>query len=171
MKHFALKMQWRPGDPRIATKLALILAGWEGTPYVPGRQVAGRGPLAGVDCIRFVCGVLDALYGYTREPTFAHTLPPDGAMHNRAGAIKSMRKILSLYQPGENVTDGSLEPGDVIVAGVPGGGPGHALIVGERPNTLWHSTHKGVAWTGLSLGAQSEVHGVFRCTDRERWVS
>jgi hypothetical protein len=69
------------------------------------------------------------------------------------------------------VRDGSLEPGDWVVTGPAGGGPGHAMVVGPRPNTLWHCNRgPGVCWTGIGLAMNDQaIHRVYRFLDRNRW--
>lgn len=138
-------LTWRPLPPEdeaFGKKLATVLAAWQGTPYHEGQQAPGLG----VDCVRFVCAVLDEML--LRERTPISTLPPDAAMHNRAGALGVMKKIASLY-PHVTVEDESLEPGDVVVVGPRNGGPGHAMIVGTQKNVLWHAVRPRVSRTGV----------------------
>jgi hypothetical protein len=126
--------RWRCLPPQILAqqqRLGAILLRWEGTPYRPGQQKEK----AGVDCVRFVAAVLDELRG-TSTPI--ETLPPDAAMHTREGAIASMLNIKRAFMPCELVGDNSLEPGDVLVTGPPGGGrlggpPGPARGSGRKP--------------------------------------
>ena len=167
-------MIWRdmsgfPEASRAQARLAGILDSWEGTPYAPGQQMKG----AGVDCVRFVCGVLDECYGSKRIPV--PELPGDIALHQRGTAIAAMRFIMELYKPNAAVTDEVLEPGDIVVVGPAGGGPGHAMIVGARTNELWHSTDRRVQMTGLGFLQQHShgysLFGVYRALDRERWVA
>ena len=66
----AAAIVWRPlqGFPEATAaqdRLQDVLRGWEGTPYRAGAQAKGRD--GGVDCVRFVCGVLDELYGERRS--------------------------------------------------------------------------------------------------------
>ena len=155
-------------DPEGATavRLARILASWEGTRYLEGCQ----GKAQGVDCVRFVAAVLDELYGFARVPT--DRLPQDIALHRPGSARAAMRKILRIYSPNERVSGITTQPGDVFVIGEPDGGPGHAMIVGPRKNTLWHATPIGVHYTGWGQYAgQAVVHEVYRLSDRERWAA
>lgn len=150
-------------------RLERILDSWEGTAYVPGQQMKG----AGVDCVRFVCAVLDELYGFKRVPL--PELPADLALHQRNTAIAAMRYIIGLYEPNVSVEDGRLEPGDILVVAQKGGGPGHAMIVGARKNELWHSNSRRVQMTGIGfLGEEGhgyKLYGVYRLLDRERWAA
>lgn len=148
------RMVWRQ---RVGTeRLEAILAGWAGTPYMAGQAQRG----VGVDCVRFVCAVLDELQGVVREVA---TLPSDAAMHTRRGAIGVMRTIRKRFAPNDPVRDGSLEPGDVIVVGPSDGGPGHAMIVGTRKNELWHSTGRNVHRSGLAFAqGYNRVFRVYR---------
>lgn len=164
-----LGYEWEPlpldlGDAGV--RLASILAGWEGTRYMEGCQAKG----GGVDCVRFVAGVLDDLYGFARVPT--DRLPQDIALHRPRSARAAMRKILRIYSPNVAVAGIAVQPGDVFVVGAPSAGPGHAMIVGPRRNTLWHATPIGVHYTGWGqYEGIATVHHVFRMADRERWDS
>jgi len=170
MRVYANTLSWQPlagfaGATLAQRRLEGILDSWLDTPYMMGAQVKG----VGVDCVRFVCAVLDELYGYKRAPV--PELPQDIALHKRDTAVAAMRFILRLYEPNESVDNGALEPGDVLAVAPPGGGPGHAMIVGARENEIWHSTGRRVQMTGLALylGGWS-IHSAYRTCDRERWV-
>ena len=60
-----------------------------------------------------------------------------------------------------------LSPGDTIVSGMPGGGPGHAMIVGPWPE-IWHASRSGVVQTGLGLEGL-EFKALVVPITRERW--
>jgi len=153
-------------DGAVAARFGSILSSWEWTRYLPGCQRKGQG----VDCVRFVAGVLDELYGFARAAT--DRLPQDIALHRPEGARAAMRKILRIYSPHERVTGISVQPGDIFVIGEPQGGPGHAMIVGPRKNTLWHATLLGVHFTGFGQYAGlTTVHEVYRMRDRARWAA
>jgi len=156
---------WQPGDLS-STALAYlngVLLSWEGTPYQTAQQCKG----AGVDCVRFVCGVLDELYGLKTDIT---TLPRDAQMHNAAEAMKVARLIKALYEPNKLVQDNVIEPGDVIVVGPAEGGPGHTLIVGPQKNTVWQVNSWAVCRTGMSfLLADQRRFFVLRCQTRDKW--
>ena len=148
-------------------KLEEVLASWQGTRYWPGQCSKG----VGVDCVRFVCSVIDELSGKSHEEEVS-TLPQDSAMHNRAGAIATMRTIKNRFRPIKKITDGSLEPGDIVVTGPVDGGPGHGMIVGPRKNEIWHATHTRVQRTGVSVisKGKDQIFAVYRCQDRDQWV-
>jgi cell wall-associated NlpC family hydrolase len=160
------RIVWRPIAPEPTAALARALARWDGTPYVPGAQARG----AGVDCVRFVAAVLDEL---RRRVTPIETLPNDAALHAPGPARAAMLRLRRAYGPSALVHDDSLEPGDVVVTGVEGGGPGHALIAGDRPNVLWESPGQGVRRVGLSAlrRAGVVVFAVYRPTDKPSWRS
>lgn len=157
--------EWRP-LPEIEPRLQEVLHAWDRTPYHAGWQAPGLG----VDCVRFVCGVLDALHG-TSTPLA--TLPPDAAMHDPKGAARTMRLIRKSFPEHETIRSGHLEPGDVIVAGPAVGGPGHAMIAGYQRNTIWHSTGIGVQRTGLGFvcSYHSRVFRIYRHKDKRSWLS
>lgn len=166
-----LKLDWTPMPfalQRQQLELDRVLRSWEHTPYMPRKQDCGHG----VDCVRFVCAVLDTMRG---RQTPIETLPDDTAMHDRVTAIAGMLKIRRAMDPNILLkpADGSIEvqPGDVIVTGPANGGPGHAMIVGSKRNVFWESAGSGVRRVGLSALRQHaiEVYYVFRCLDRDTW--
>lgn len=146
-------------------RMRRILGEWENTPYRPGQQVKE----AGVDCVRFVCAVLDELYGIRRDIKAILNLPQDVALHDRAGAFSAMRAIKELY--GHDDVEGLLvQPGDVFVVGAATGGPGHAIIVGPDENTLWQAGSRSVHRTGLAfVQDEQRVFRVYRPRLRFRW--
>ena len=166
-------LRWREpcfqGSVNAMRRLRAVLASWDDTPYQHNQQIKG----VGVNCSRFLAGVLDEMY---RRPTktVLPDFPADGAMHDRAGAFRALRFFLDHYpnHPDE-VVDGWCEPGDVIVVGPVNGGPGHAMIVGVDPNTVWHSPgpEESVCFTGFSLPEKYQrLFAVYRMSDRENWA-
>jgi hypothetical protein len=107
---------------------------------------------------------------YRRRPTDIKTLPSDVSFHDRIGAMRAFVKIKRLYPNCRLVKDEPLEPGDLVVVGSPGGGPGHAMLVGTEPYTLWHCTpNNGVNMTGWALVVgQQKIFRVYRAKDRSR---
>ena len=157
-------LEWKPLPHFAQKRLRFILEGWLDTPYREGDQVQG----IGVDCVRFVCGVLDELYGFRRA--LPRNLPSDRALHDRDGAIAAMKRLRTLYEPVQEVVDGKLEPGDIVVSGPRGGGPGHALIAGFEPFTLWHvQPDAGVCYTGITL-TDMDIFEILRPTDKHLWL-
>lgn len=158
---------WEP--LRLPAMLAFqrILDSWEFTPYMPGAQ--GRG--MGVDCVRWVAAVLDEMLGIK---TALPSLPQDSAFHSRERAEVGMRKILRIYSPCSVVEKGcAVRPGDIVIVGCSGGGPGHSLIVGYKKNTLWQSDHgTGVVRGGFGLIDTYQVlYRVYRVENLEqRWL-
>lgn len=146
----------------VAERLEQILMSWEGTRYLPGSQVKQ----CGVDCVRFVSGVLDELYG---EQTPLPRLPQDASFHAKDTCYSALKDFLSRYSCSP-VEDGKLQPGDVLIAGPNGGGPGHALIVGK--DCIWHCDSRSVVKTGLgfNLGGAYFLKRIYRGCDRERWA-
>jgi len=171
MKYQQYHWKWQPMSipqpfaDQATEKLRQVIQLWENTPYMPGQQVVG----VGVDCVRFVCQVFKALHNLPEIPL--EKVPADASMHSREGAIRTMRKIMKAYAPIVQVTDGSIEPGDVIIVGYAGGGPGHAMLVGTTKNAIYHADSTGVIRTGLGVvGGQQTVFGVFRKTNRIEWI-
>lgn len=144
-------------SPFFIQKLQEELESWEGTPYAEGQQCKG----AGADCVRFACAIMDVIFGQKNDP---RTLPHDAAWHSRASSVAALKQIMSLYRNVETVQGNELEPGDIVVTGPRNGGPGHAMIVGGRPNELWHCSGKQVHRTSIQLLDTPEfmVFRVFR---------
>jgi hypothetical protein len=154
-----------PNAIPVLAELENILLAWSHTEYGSGQRCRG----IAADCIGFVCGALDDIDGRARarDPR----IPPDSALHDPERSKQAMRDILAVYEPWVPVRD-ALEPFDVVIVGPAGGGPGHAMLVGTRRNTLWHcSQERGVHMSGWSLGEGYEsLHAAFRLGDRERWI-
>ncbi len=150
----------------IERKLNKELDEWLDTPYLAGSSA--KGPQGGVDCIRFVCSVLDAMYGYQREPL--DRLPGDVAMHDPARARAALRKMLRNYEPNIRVDDGTIEPGDILVVSPERGGPSHAKIVSATPNKIYHATTNGIRFTGI-LERVGSPWAVYRVLDKEKWAA
>lgn len=149
---------------RVCRDLGYVLRSWENTPYMEGSCVRGRG----VDCVRFVCAVHDQLFGCSK--VLPQNLPSDRALHDRDGAIEVMKMLIRLYEPIEWVSDGQIEPGDSVVTSSLGGGPGHALIAGPDPFTLWHvDKDAGVCRTGIGLTGM-EIHAILRPKEKNLWL-
>jgi hypothetical protein len=135
---------------------------WAGTPYMSGQQSCQQG----VDCIRYVTALYDNLCPGEKAPL--RTLPPDGSFHNRSGAIKAMLQVKRRYPKCKIIRDKQVEPGDMLIIGPIGGGPGHAMLVGTEPNTLWHCTPRnGVHKTGWALPVSHfKLFRVYRMKNR-----
>lgn len=159
---------WRlaPGVADYRPRLDAINARWRGTPYRAGQQVAG----VGVDCMRYVCAVLDELHRRPASPVDA--IPPDAAMHDREGAIAAMHAMVSRFRPCEFVHDEWLEPGDVVLVGPKLGAPGHALLVGTEPHVYWHASSEAgsVCRVGSSYLERHPIGYVLRSSARKGWA-
>jgi len=156
MKLVPLPYKW-VGNCPYEDELREALALWDSTPYAPDQQCAQ----VGVDCVRFVCAIMDQISGRSTNP---RTLPQDAAMHDRAGAVACMKQIMTLYKPIKPL--GPHYPyvrgGDVLIVGRRTGGPGHAMIVGPDQNTIWHATFPRVQRTGMYLDNDHKVFRVYR---------
>lgn len=162
MAHVEQPWTWRspPELSGFVARLERILAGWRGTRYLAGSGARGTG----ADCVGFVAGVLDEMFGTTTPRSH---LPADLSLHSRVGAIAAMRAIRRTFRAHYAVKDGVLEPGDVVVTGPVDGGPGHAMIVGCRRAQVWHCTPGGgVCRTGYSITGLHKVFRVYRMEDR-----
>lgn len=158
--------RWRPPTTKedFRPRLKRVVTPWIGTPYRAGHQMPG----VGTDCVRFVCGVLDAMC--KRPPVSFETLPFDASLHNREGAVASMLAIRQRFRPNSMVPTDFLEPGDIVLSGP--SGVAHALLVGWEPNEFWHASHMagGVVRSGLSYFKDHPIGYVIRSDDREGWA-
>lgn len=145
------------------------LAGWQGTPYLVGRQ--RRGLDGGVDCCRFVVGAADALSG---RVTPLEEIPEDASLHDGAGTTAAMLRIAELcraealwiYSSSRAPDQLTVEAGDVLVSAVDrNGGAGHAKIVGA--GCCWHATRAGVRKTGLGT---ARLLAAWRPRDKRDWI-
>jgi hypothetical protein len=135
---------------------------WEGTPHRDGQQQKG----IAVDCVRFVAGVIDSLYGTTTEIA---RLPQDASFHSKETCFSAFRSFMVNF-PHTKVEDGIVQPGDIIITGPRGGGPGHAVVTGVK--YLWHCDSQSVVRTGLKLtsGGVYFPIAVLRGKNREEWL-
>lgn len=163
------EFSWNEINPAISDHVDQICRSWEGTPYMRGQMCKG----VGVDCVRFVCAVLSELYGWPLERP--DCLPPDASMHDPRGMRKSVRTIMRKYDlEGCRVLDGSLEPGDALMTGPRGGGPGHAMFAGALYGEIWHVERRGrrVCRTGLALFEEEQaVFEVYRPKNKDQWTA
>lgn len=145
----------------MSSRVVSILKSWDRTPYMINHQKKQ----VAVDCVRFVSGVLDELHGDFVDP--AH-LPLDTCFHQKDLCYSALKTFIQA-RDSVKVEGAVVQPGDVLVAGPVNGGPGHALIAGER--YLWHCDTTGVCKTGLALrnaGAYF-LKTIFRSADRRTW--
>jgi len=168
---YAPRLVWTRGKIGDVALDALdrCLYAWHGTPYESGQSFIQRG----ADCTGAVFGVIDTIDGRARMQPAG--FPHDGSLHDRAGAIRTVREIVRRYSPCHKLEAAEdrmfyVEPGDIVVTGMPGGGPGHVEIVGARPNELWHAQpapgfHQG----GWSFLEQQILYAIYRIDDKHRW--
>ena len=149
----------------ITDRLESVLQSWRGTPYGLGQQCKGMA----VDCVRFVCGVLDEMYQQPYQDI--EHLPDDIAFHSREKAISGMKLIMRLFPTYTSIRGNEVEPGDILVCGSKSGGPGHAMIVGTQQSVLWHSNTHKVVQTGLAFpqSGMYYLHRILRTSDKNRW--
>lgn len=153
MRLYRIGLTWAGPGPE---GLREAIEGWAGTPYLEDTQCPG----VGVDCVRFVCAILDVLSG---QSTDISVMPQDIALHSPEGARASMRQIMSNYRPYLNLgANAFVRGGDIVVVGHRDGGPGHAMIVGPDRNTLWHAIRPKVTMKGFTLPEDTVIYRVFR---------
>ena len=125
----------------------------------------------GVDCVNFVFGVLDEMY---REKKMRRAYSAAMCMNNPKGAFSALRTLLDDYQPNESISNGTVEPGDIIVTSTKVGAPGHVMIAGPEQSELWHVYDDTVCTIGLGFFDSScqimNYFRTFRSQDKEKWV-
>lgn len=116
-----------------------ILLKWEGTPYLSGQRIPGRG----VDCVGFLCGVLDELFG----------LDPDKLPPSELGLSETLR--LAKRYPHQKLKwpYHGAQMGDVFLCGREG--IGHCYIA-FSDKILFHADGAQVSRTGISSLAKWE---------------
>lgn len=131
----ALGLTWAPlVDDSKQQHLRVILKSWEGTPYAAGSGVRG----VASDCVRSTILVLSEWMRWAVPEI--KTMPADASMHSRQGAMRGLHRIRRALPPHHRVRDSqTIQPGDVLITGPIGGGPGHSIIVGAEAHTLWQS--------------------------------
>ena len=141
---------WKPLPPEMEARLESVISSWVGTPYLSGNRVKGMG----VDCVQLVAGILDEFLE-REDRTPVPRLPPDTGTHSTETAYRTVRALVTAYG-GKEVEDGSLQPGDVVVArNSPGSrrgadNMGHCAVVTSIPSCCVHASHQaGVVRTGL----------------------
>lgn len=174
MRAFSLNLTWAPLPEELRQlegRMLRVLKSWENTKYRSGQRL--RGVYA--DCLGFGCSAVDDMDGRPRAQD--PQLPPDTALHDPEKAREAILFIRRLYDPIEELTRSAeklpidAQPFDILIVGTGAGGPGHMMIVGPEPNTLWHCTQgAGVHWTGWKLfNGFEKVHGLYRLADRYKW--
>ncbi|MCP4612149.1 MAG: hypothetical protein GY845_25925 [Planctomycetes bacterium] len=145
--------KWRTRSGYSLDKLASVLQGWLGTPYREGQAVKG----VGVDCVRFgvsvACEMANIdMIDVPRDAPLTSTFSPKKAF----ATVKKIRDQLPMYKQAEIKRITVIYPGDLIIARR-GEGPGHILVVGTKPHSLYHAINgSGVAKTGTSAIGQIE---------------
>lgn len=162
-------LTWKPldfeGSDLVTSRLEKVCQSWENTKYMAGQQMKG----VGTDCVRFVCAVLDEMYGVQ------NSIPrqvQDRSLHDPVGAQRVMEMICGFYpdHTALEIGDRCVEPGDVIVTGHGGGGPGHAILVGPRRNTMWQALRQSVRMGGIGLlDHYQQIFVIFR-PDKTLWI-
>ena len=168
---YAPSLEWTLGDlsGMARANLGTVLEAWRGTPYESGQRFIQRG----ADCIGGVFGVVDDVDG--RQRAQFPGMPQDASMHSPATARAAVRELVRRYAPCTKVESDSehifhVEPGDIVVTGSPGGGPGHVEMVGSRCNELWHALPaSGFHQGGWSFLEQQLLYAVYRIGDKDRW--
>lgn len=141
-------------------RLTEVLESWKGTPYLAGHAIKGQG----ADCIQFVNGVLNELYG---RDVVLPRLPATAAYHSESAANPVLKALMKGF-PYDRVDE--VEPGDIIVSQSAAVRtlPHHVLIASANPLVYFHCfdgvgvcSTPGVTWI---------THCIFRTREKHLWV-
>lgn len=140
-------------------RIGEVLEPWRDTPFMAGQQVRG----GGADCIRFVVAVLAELY-HEESKVSVPWMPDVSDRRNWLLASELQHRFPNRPLRGSTVL---LEPGDVVMVGT--GGPSHVLIVGPRPNSLWHAV-QGAAVVETGIGVLDHALRAWRMMEKQNWL-
>ncbi len=162
--------KWNPLPEELTPlykKLQELFDSWRFTPYLEGSCAIQEG----VDCVRWICyGIVDQLFGYKR--IINAKLPSDACFHSPKHCFAAMKILKESYDPLIRVPYSELQPGDLLVSGPLHGGPGHLMMVGPRPNTIWHtSIICGVTMTGMLPPFGYRFFRAWRFAERSKWLT
>lgn len=156
-----------PEHSKILGRLEAELESWNGTPFIQGLEMKGLG----VDCVHFICAVLDVMYRQKRSVEIPRARY-DAAMRP-GGNQDVISTIRHMYPAHEIIKDRRLQPGDIALTGPSGSlAAGHVVIAGPRENTFWHAQGRGVKVSGLNvLNTVYDVEiAAFRATNKRAWL-
>lgn len=165
-----MALRWRSIDPCSSARLSEVLKSWEKTPYAEGQRVKRMG----ADCVQLVVGILDELFR-TKPPTVVPSVPVDAAIHSDESALPSLRVLRTAWFGSEEVKDGTIEPGDVVLTRAEANPaaplrPAHAMIVGVEPWTALH-TLRGMGARFSTIEATRGIVKVYRVREKEQWAA
>lgn len=149
-------------DPRVEERLHRAFGEWIDTPYREGQAT----PKVGANCIGFGFGLLSRLHG---RPFQHERIPADTSMHNKVGAMRTLHRMRRTFPEHYRVRGPYLKPGDVMIAGPTGGGPGHWRFIGDERNTIWEAGSGGVQRYGWCIPDTMKVFRVYRFTQEQQW--
>lgn len=166
------EFSWMPLRPSLSQDaVARVLESWRGTQY----KHHERAKSMFCDCTNFVAGALDELFR-TDTPTTIPPLPADTAINDPESAKKTVFAFRRSWEGSDPVTDGSLEPGDVVVMRANlrdrGMAPnwGHIGLIGAEPFQLFHATPGfGVHSVPIGMGFDRQILAVWRARRKDLW--
>lgn len=150
-------------NDKLTQVLESILIDWEDTPWAPGQQCCG----VAVDCVHFVAAVYDQLRGRKAKlPKIAQ----DASFNSSETTWKALKWFFKEYEVIDVSDEEFVQPGDCLIMGPIGGGPGHGVIVGK--DCLWHCGPEMVCRAGLSIHSQGVYYlkAIKRIKHREEWL-
>lgn len=148
---------------KVTEAIENILLSWENTPWAPGQQCKG----VAVDCVHFVSASYDELRG--RKSNLPKTAQ-DASFNSPKTTWKALKWFFTEYGVKDITKEEFVQPGDVLIMGPVGGGPGHGVIVGKT--CLWHCGTNMVCRAGLSIHSQGVYYlkAIKRIKNREEWL-
>ena len=98
-------------------------------------------------------------------------IPQDAAWHDKRSVTRAARVMMSLYAPWVKDREFTVEPGDIVIISPAGGGPGHILVAGALPNTLYHAITTRVQRTGCMIVEPFVLTRIYRPTYKKDWLN
>lgn len=143
------------------------LESWNRTPYVPLHRLQAQG----VDCFQIVAAFLDDMMGAPPGHTELPRLQPSIARHRPDLARDAINRLRRAHFGSEQVRDGSIETGDIVVVRniLQENGhrfEGHTLIASSTEYRVLHAIKPRVCF-GSSAGR--EIMAVYRPKRKDLW--
>lgn len=158
---------WYPERP-YSEKVDAVLDSWIGTPYLGKHRIKAMG----VDCYQIVAAFLDEMFGQAPGFTKLPSLSSSVARHRPDLARNAIKILRNAHQGSIRVTDGIIQPGDVLV--VKSNlevdshlHEGHTMIATSTPWSVVHAVEPRVCRTTCDYW---DIVRIYRAKGRAQWL-
>jgi hypothetical protein len=160
--------EWKSLPGELDNRVEEVLQAWCGTPYLEQTRIRAMG----VDCFQIVAAFLDEMMGEPPGTTELPRLSANIARHRPDLAMRAIRVLREAHGGSDEIRDGSVEVGDIIVVRSiqRTDGPlyeGHTMIASPEPYRVLHAVSPRACWTTC---AGREVVKVYRPKEKHRWT-